>query len=105
MGMFDTVVSNDGQSAQVKCFGSFMEVFELGSRVDLVPVKRLETDVLPSSLPESYQVAVNDGTFITVLGGEIVAWDSSNDPELMTVDNYGQPWSGDPRDGAYSDPS
>lgn len=95
MGMFDTVIGQAGEAAQVKCFGCRMVEISNGDRVELTPRSRIGDDVSWIPRPTTYQVALDDGSFLTVLDGYFRGWDRVRRGGLPVVDSYGVPWSGE----------
>jgi len=106
MGMFDSVVWDDGCTAQTKCWGRSLQVYTRGDVVRLEPF--MWTDESAEVLwahypggqpPTSYQLVVRDmglnsGSFITVIDGRLFAWDGERRPELPLVDNRDCPSDG-----------
>jgi len=106
MGMFDSVVWDDGRTAQAKCWGRTLDVLVPGDVVQLRPYLWTgeSGEVLWATTPDgrpptSYQLVVRDmgvipGSFITVIDSRLVAWDGERRPELPLVDNRGGPSDG-----------
>jgi len=101
MGMFDSVVWDDGRTAQTKCWGRSLQVYTQGDVVPLEPYiwtgesgEVLWANSLDGRPPTSYQLVVLDmgvipRSFITVIDGRLYAWDGERRPELPLVDNRG----------------
>jgi hypothetical protein len=106
MGMFDSVVWDDGRVAQVKCWGRYMCDYGPGDEVQLEPyiwtgesAEVLWANSPSGKPPTSYQLMVRDAgdipsLYITVLDGRLFAWDGDRRPELPLVDNRGCPTDG-----------
>jgi len=106
MGMFDSVVWDDGRTAQTKCWGRTLDVLVPGDVVQLRPYLWTgeSGEVLWATTPDgrpptSYQLVVRDmgvipGSFITVIDSRLFAWDGERRPELPLVDNRGCPSDG-----------
>lgn len=99
VGMFDEVDWLDGRRVQVKCLGASMQYLTPGDRVNLVPSSRDGSDLPLPHVPD-FQIAVNNGTYITVLGGVLCHWDFYRREQLPVFDNRGEPWNGDVKKGA-----
>ena len=100
MGMFDDIQWPDGRRAQVKCLGCEMKLFTKGDTVHLMPTPRAGTVPEADVAPDSFQIAVNDGSFLTVRHGRLTEWDRRRQSGLTVLDNRGTTWSGDPATGA-----
>lgn len=96
MGTYDIVRSPAGEVAQVKCFGCLMTEIHIGEAVALVPRSRLGDDISWHPTPSTFQVALNNGAFLTILDGVLRYWDDARRDGLPLFDSYGVPWSGDP---------
>lgn len=106
MGMFDSVLYDDGRTAQAKCWGRTLRKLAAGDVVQLQPylwtgepADALWTNRPDGKPPTSYQLLVRDsgvipGAFITVLDGRLHAWDSERRNDLPLVDNFGCPADG-----------
>ena len=95
MGMFDSVLLPSGRVAQIKCFGCGMGQVRVGDKVELVPRSRTGDDISWIPRPATFQVALDDGSFLTVLDGYLRVWDRQRRGDLPVVDSYGFPWSGE----------
>ena len=93
--MFDTVFGKVGEVAQVKCFGCLMAEIRIGDPAELTPRSRTGDDVSWIPRPTTFQVAMDDGSFLTVLDGHLRSWDRVRRGGLPVVDAYGVPWSGE----------
>ena len=100
MGMFDDIQWPDGRRAQVKCFGCEMKLFTKGDSVHLMPAPRAGTVPEANVAPDSFQIAVNDGSFLTVRDGLLAEWDGRRQSDIPVFDNWGTTWAGDPATGA-----
>ena len=95
MSMFDSVRLSGSEYVQLKCFGCHMTEFALGDAVTLIPRSRIGDDVSWIPAPATFQVALSDGSFLTVLDGRLRCRDRARRDGLPVVDSYGVPWSGD----------
>lgn len=95
MGMFDSVRLPSGRIAQVKCFGCGMTHVRIDDKVELVPRSRTGDDISWVPRPATFQVALDDGSFLTVVDGHLRACDQHRRGGLPVVDSYGFPWSGE----------
>jgi hypothetical protein len=107
VGIYDSVFSGE-RSGQVKCFGPCLTSYHLGSEVTLyrdpdqswAPAGTVQTGVMPD---RNYQIAMNDGSFLTVVDGRLKFWDDVRRDELSIYDNYGYEWDGTPEFGGWAD--
>jgi hypothetical protein len=107
VGAFDTVLSST-REAQVKCFGRASKEYEIGSVVTLYEEPPNERDEHRTcvELPErNYQVAMDDGSFLTVIHGRFRFWDEIRITDLPVFDRYGRAWDGSLDTAGFVDPT
>ena len=98
--MYDEVDWRDGRRAQVKCLGASMKHLKPGDRVQLAPTQLSSIGSAFLEAPSDFQIAMRDGTFITVVSGVLQSWDGLRRPTLPVVDNRGAEWDGEPSSAA-----